>query len=318
MYHTSGNKSSKSTKTPHLDFLEQHRERQPTEQNSYVMFASAKPNTTLGSSESSARKNFSPNVGLSSSIRRDYDSLTTPFANPVLKHSNNTYQPATIGNERFYNSRDLFDYEKTKREPNTDSIFESNNRLLSSTSSPNKIKDSEPHSFFKTRNSYDDDDTASRSCCCFCRNPFRKSRMRHSNDRYQKEDLAERSKCKYCNEMYVHTKNKPGACREAPDPCLKCIEGVTCMNCANTVLCRCSQNSDVEKPCTCGGSQETRSGFFCRWSALTALSLIIPCLCLYPPLRTCHGCAVKCNCCGGRHEASRQATNTDKRSTLKR
>lgn len=38
-----------------------------------------------------------------------------------------------------------------------------------------------------------------------------------------------------------------------------------------------------------------------RWIGLSLLSLIVPCLCCYPPLRACHWMGVSCGVCGGRH-----------------
>ena len=39
-----------------------------------------------------------------------------------------------------------------------------------------------------------------------------------------------------------------------------------------------------------------------RWIGLTLLSLLVPCLCCYPPLRACHSAFVYCGLCGGRHD----------------
>lgn len=40
-----------------------------------------------------------------------------------------------------------------------------------------------------------------------------------------------------------------------------------------------------------------------RWFGLTLLSLLVPCLWCYPPLKGCHSACVACGLCGGRHEA---------------
>ena len=38
-----------------------------------------------------------------------------------------------------------------------------------------------------------------------------------------------------------------------------------------------------------------------RWLGLALLSLIVPCLWIYPPLRAVHWCGMSCGVCGGRH-----------------
>ncbi|KAL3228837.1 hypothetical protein MRX96_023739 [Rhipicephalus microplus] len=40
-----------------------------------------------------------------------------------------------------------------------------------------------------------------------------------------------------------------------------------------------------------------------RWAGLALLSLLVPCLWCYLPLRACHRAAVGCGLCGGRHQA---------------
>ncbi|KAA0185066.1 hypothetical protein HAZT_HAZT003470 [Hyalella azteca] len=45
------------------------------------------------------------------------------------------------------------------------------------------------------------------------------------------------------------------------------------------------------------------SGCGRRWVGLTLLSLLVPCLCCYLPLKGCHSAFVSCGVCGGKHEA---------------
>ncbi|KAF2365659.1 Sprouty [Trinorchestia longiramus] len=45
------------------------------------------------------------------------------------------------------------------------------------------------------------------------------------------------------------------------------------------------------------------SGCGRRWIGLTLLSLLVPCLCCYLPLKGCHSAFVSCGVCGARHEA---------------
>lgn len=41
---------------------------------------------------------------------------------------------------------------------------------------------------------------------------------------------------------------------------------------------------------------------FNRWIGLTLLSLLVPCLWCYPPLRVCHLIGISCGICGGKHK----------------
>lgn len=41
-----------------------------------------------------------------------------------------------------------------------------------------------------------------------------------------------------------------------------------------------------------------------RWFGLALLSLVVPCLWCYLPLRACYHCGVQCGCCGKPHEAA--------------
>lgn len=116
-----------------------------------------------------------------------------------------------------------------------------------------------------------------------------------------KEDLGERSKCRYCQAMFNHDKNRPGSCPGAPEDAYEvCIKRVSCVSCAGSVLNRCLPDSHTDfsdDPCSCHGGTWWRG-----WLLLGLISIFVPCLCLYPLLKSCHTCGIWCQCCGGRHE----------------
>lgn len=117
--------------------------------------------------------------------------------------------------------------------------------------------------------------------------------------------LSQRLKCVHCQEMYIAEENKRGSCMDAPDPVVDCIEGLSCSCCARAVLYHCMMNSegsgDPPHPCSCNIGDKNNCK---RWTVLSFLSVVIPCLWCYWPLMICHRCAVRCGCCGARHEAA--------------
>uniref|UniRef100_A0A8C1YHS7 Sprouty related EVH1 domain containing 1 n=1 Tax=Cyprinus carpio TaxID=7962 RepID=A0A8C1YHS7_CYPCA len=107
-----------------------------------------------------------------------------------------------------------------------------------------------------------------------------------------------RSCCIYCRKMFNHKDNRRGQCQDAPDPIKQCIYNVSCMLCAESMMYHCMSDleGDFSDPCSCDASEEQ---FCVRWLALLGLSLLVPCMCCYPPLHACH------RCCGGKqHVAS--------------
>ncbi|XP_069042578.1 sprouty-related, EVH1 domain-containing protein 3 isoform X1 [Lepisosteus oculatus] len=139
------------------------------------------------------------------------------------------------------------------------------------------------------------------------------------------------SRCVYCRSVFSAADNGRGRCRDAPDPALRCLRQWTCVWCAESLLYHCMSDSEGEfwEPCSCeedagggggggeggggggggagGGSGGCRPHALCcaRWLALLALSLVVPCMCCYLPLRACLRCGEHCGCCGGRHKAVR-------------
>lgn len=120
----------------------------------------------------------------------------------------------------------------------------------------------------------------------------------------RKEDGTERAQCEHCGEAFYVSDNRRGRCQDAPDPVRACVRRVSCMWLADTMLYHCMSDpeGDYSDPCSCdGGEGGGRLGS--RWLALLGLSLVAPCLCLYPPLHACHRAGLACGCCGGRHKA---------------
>ncbi|KAM8738868.1 sprouty-related, EVH1 domain-containing protein 2-like [Acanthopagrus latus] len=123
----------------------------------------------------------------------------------------------------------------------------------------------------------------------------------------RKEDGVERAQCEHCGEAFYISDNRRGRCQDAPDPVRACIQRVSCMWLADTMLYHCMSDpeGDYSDPCSCDGGEGSGGGRLgSRWLALLGLSLVAPCLCLYPPLHACHRAGLRCGCCGGRHKAA--------------
>uniref|UniRef100_A0A8C6UG37 Sprouty-related, EVH1 domain-containing protein 2 n=1 Tax=Neogobius melanostomus TaxID=47308 RepID=A0A8C6UG37_9GOBI len=126
------------------------------------------------------------------------------------------------------------------------------------------------------------------------------------SDPGRKPDGMDRAQCEHCGEGFYLSENQRGRCQDAPDPVRVCIRRVSCMWLADTMLYHCMSDpeGDYSDPCSCDGSEGSGGGRVgTRWLALFGLSLVAPCLCLYPPLHACHRAGLACGCCGGRHKA---------------
>ena len=130
--------------------------------------------------------------------------------------------------------------------------------------------------------------------------PMKKKKDKHKN--LPTGRLINKSRCQHCHESFTHEDNQRGSCEEAPDNVEKCIEIVTCVWCAKGLMYHCLSDSDGEygHPCICDSSDENNCK---KWTMLSVLSLFVPCLWCYWPLKACHMCGVSCGCCGGRHKA---------------
>lgn len=112
-----------------------------------------------------------------------------------------------------------------------------------------------------------------------------------------------RQQCRHCLEMFSEEENQRGSCEYAPDEVLACIGTSTCISCAQCMLYHCLSDAEGDfnhHPCSCNGSDQ-----HCHrhWIGLTLLSIFVPCLWCYLPLRACHSCCSSYGICGGRHEA---------------
>ncbi|CAN7999406.1 unnamed protein product, partial [Ixodes hexagonus] len=110
-------------------------------------------------------------------------------------------------------------------------------------------------------------------------------------------------RCRHCLEDFSEDGNARGSCEYAPDSVLACINAASCISCAHCMLYHCMADAEgdfSQRPCSCSGSpRDCRR----RWAGLALLSLLVPCLWCYLPLRACHKAAVACGLCGGRHQA---------------
>jgi len=112
--------------------------------------------------------------------------------------------------------------------------------------------------------------------------------------------------------------NGRGACEYAPDCVRSTIDAVSCVSCAQCLLYHCYADAEGDftpQPCACScsslGPGSGRRHHGCcidsspkRWFGLALLSLVVPCLWCYLPLRACYRCGVQCGCCGKPHEAA--------------
>lgn len=113
--------------------------------------------------------------------------------------------------------------------------------------------------------------------------------------------IKTRLRCRYCQEFYNDDRNYKGSCDYAPDCFRTTIENMSGMLCAQCMLYHCMKDSEGETashPCSCSAE----SGCTKRWIGLALLSLLVPCLWCYPPLRACHWMCVSCRLCGGKHK----------------
>lgn len=132
---------------------------------------------------------------------------------------------------------------------------------------------------------------------------MKKMKKDKKSSRQSRHLLSQRSRCVYCHEMFVHDENPRGNCEDAPDKVAQCIERTSCICCASAMLYHCMADADGDygHPCVCDHVDESNCK---KWTALTVLSLFVPCLWCYWPLTGCHRCGIGCGCCGGRHKAA--------------
>lgn len=116
--------------------------------------------------------------------------------------------------------------------------------------------------------------------------------------------MKTRLRCRYCQEFYTEEWNKKGACDYAPDCFRTMIERLPGMQCARGLVYHCMSDAEgdtVAHPCACVGTG-VDGNCTKRWFGLALLSLLMPCLWCYPPLKACHVMGVSCGVCGGKHK----------------
>ncbi|CAG0902274.1 unnamed protein product [Darwinula stevensoni] len=116
-----------------------------------------------------------------------------------------------------------------------------------------------------------------------------------------------RFRCKHCQMFFSPERNWRGGCRYAPDPVQQAVDTVSCIWCASAVEYHCVSDDEGDldsEPCHCFGGGGSSAQGMRRCFLLTLLSLVVPCLCFYWPLRGCHRLGVQCGICGGRHAPS--------------
>uniref|UniRef100_A0A5S6R4Z0 Glutathione-dependent dehydroascorbate reductase n=1 Tax=Trichuris muris TaxID=70415 RepID=A0A5S6R4Z0_TRIMR len=96
----------------------------------------------------------------------------------------------------------------------------------------------------------------------------------HSKSQSSLKEIVRREQCQHCMCFYSVEQNRPGSCPEAPDPFESLIRKVSCLWCFNTML-----------HCCCQGAGERRGCI--RWLFLMLVTLFVPCMWCYFPLRSC-------------------------------
>ena len=126
-------------------------------------------------------------------------------------------------------------------------------------------------------------------------------------NRFLKNKRSKKVRCRYCNDTFTDDTNPRGSCKYAPDYVRSTIDALTCICCAQCMLYHCMSDAEgdfAHHPCECGGAGVPDQSCGKRWLGLTLLSLLVPCLWCYLPLKSCHKCAIACGLCGGKHQAS--------------
>ncbi len=134
-------------------------------------------------------------------------------------------------------------------------------------------------------------------------NVYKKPLSDHNtSDLHLKSEKPQSLTCRHCRRTYTPEENVKGSCEHAPDCVRTSIDTVTCIPCARSMVYHCMSDSEgnfAQQPCECDTSD---NGCAKRWLGLAVLSILLPCLWCYPPLKVCHLCGVSCGACGGRHE----------------
>lgn len=132
----------------------------------------------------------------------------------------------------------------------------------------------------------------------------KRGKLRKEDKKAKGGARALQERCLHCHELYSEASNAAGSCRYSPDVLRQGIECISCLACAKCLLYHChyeDENFTDEDICTCDPSDGHMGK---RWLGLSLLAVLVPCLCLYPLLTTCHRLGRSCQLCGGRHVAA--------------
>ncbi|XP_014228030.1 sprouty-related, EVH1 domain-containing protein 1 isoform X1 [Trichogramma pretiosum] len=122
------------------------------------------------------------------------------------------------------------------------------------------------------------------------------------------DQFSPRTFCQHCRKHYLEAENRRGACAVAPDPVKRGVEIISCIPCAKGMFYHCVKGSEDDsedefeqsfEQIVCSCERDDKCGR--RWFGLAFLSLFVPCLWLYPPLRATHWCGTSCGLWGGKH-----------------
>jgi len=270
---------SKRTKTPNLDHLERQRDLQPTKLNSYVQFSSSKNNTI--NTQLNQRQYIVSRLGFNAN-----DNLHLGYQQPEITNSHHVADVTVHKYTYGLKAADDSFWNYCGKSCSNSSFHDSN--YVFNFKQAAQLKAAELSKFGANKG---------------------------------KDDLGERLRCKHCQAMYNHDRNRRGSCPCAPrDNLERGLEYASCLPAAHCVFMQCFHDSDdgnsADYPCSCshynGGISRRR-----RWLILGLLSFLIPCLCLYPLLKSCRHCGVLCHCCGGRH-APMSSTGENRTGSPKR
>jgi len=115
-----------------------------------------------------------------------------------------------------------------------------------------------------------------------------------------------RPSCRFCQRAFpADSPEWRKRCEDAPDVCRDVIDVVSCSKAAECLAFHCISEEeddadDGRHPCDCSHANGRRG--VKHWSAMTCLSLFLPCICLYPPLMACWQGLAHFGLCGRRHQ----------------
>uniref|UniRef100_A0A7E4V018 WH1 domain-containing protein n=1 Tax=Panagrellus redivivus TaxID=6233 RepID=A0A7E4V018_PANRE len=128
-------------------------------------------------------------------------------------------------------------------------------------------------------------------------------------------ELIQREKCRYCNQWYNVKDNWKGSCPDAPDIVERWIKRLTLYNFASKFVNKRMARRNQDKCANCDPScfLTTNTIKLRRRSWYGLLSIFMPCLCCYMPLKTVYSSAAfhsLCTCCHRFQRSDNASGNT--------